>query len=297
MRKINRFRVWFYQIRAPFLVLAVVLVLIGIAVANRQGDVYWVQTVLVMIGVILSHVSVNLFNELSDFRTGIDSMTERTPFSGGSGMLQSGNTSYKAVSLTASLSLLLAAGIGIYFCFASGWLILVFMIPGGVAIIFYTSFFARCLFGEFISGLTLGSFVVMGTFYALTGTLGLEVVLLSIPPGILTALLLFLNEFPDHQADRLGGRRHLVIYFGSRKASFIYIVALASVYVFIIALAVLGNSPRTILISLFTLPLAFKAARTIKEHHDDAKKMIPALAANVGVVILTDLLLAVGYLI
>jgi 1,4-dihydroxy-2-naphthoate octaprenyltransferase len=275
----------------------VVLVLIGIAAAFRRGHFHWLQSILLMIGVILAHVSVNLFNELSDFLTGIDSHTVRTPFSGGSGSLQSGNTSYKGVSVTAGVSLLVAAGIGVYFCFASGWLILVFMIPGGVAILFYTSFFAKWLFGEFISGLTLGSFVVMGTFYALTGTLGKEVILLSIPPGILTALLLFLNEFPDQHADRLGGRRHLVIYFGSQRASVIYIVALAAVYVIIIGLAVLGNSPLTILISLITLPLAFKSARTVKEHHDDPKKMIPALAANVGVVILTDLLLAVGYLI
>lgn len=283
--------------RAPFLILAVVLVLMGIATAQKKGDVNPFHAVLVMIGVILAHVSVNLFNELSDFRTGIDSRTERTPFSGGSGMLQSGRTTVRAVTVVAWTSLLAAAAIGLYFVIATGWLILVFMVCGAVAILFYTPFFARWLFGEIVSGLTLGSMVVMGTFFALTGTLEIEVVLLSVPPGILTALLLLLNEFPDRKADRMGGRRHLVIHFGTRRASLIYIVALALVYGIIIGMAVLRISPLTILISLIGLPLAIKAAVVTLKYHDNVKKMGPALGANVGVVILTDLLLAVAYLI
>ena len=87
------------------------------------------------------------------------------------------------------------------------------MISGGLAIRFYTPFFAKWLVGELISGLCLGTFVVMGTYMALTGQLNIPTIIISIPPGILTTLLLLLNEFPDADADKMGGRYHL-IYVG-----------------------------------------------------------------------------------
>jgi 1,4-dihydroxy-2-naphthoate octaprenyltransferase len=47
---------------------------------------------LLLAGVVLAHISVNLFNEYSDYKTGIDFNTHRSPFSGGSGMIVSGKT-------------------------------------------------------------------------------------------------------------------------------------------------------------------------------------------------------------
>jgi len=292
-----RIKVWLFQIRAPFLILAAVLVLIGIAAADFKGQFEWIHAALIMIGVVLAHISVNLFNELSDYQTGIDQNTVQTPFSGGSGMMQSGKTSPKAVRIFAYSVLFVSALIGIYFCLVSGWLILVFMISGGIAIRFYTSFFSKWLIGEIISGLTLGSFVVLGTFYALTGTMGTEIILISIPPGILTTLLLFLNEFPDLEADQKGGRHHLVIHFGRKKSSFIYVLGLIVVYVTVLGISFLKTIPDTILIALITLPMAFKSSITVLKNHNDIPKLIPALAINVGIVIVTDLLMAIGLFI
>ncbi len=292
-----RIKVWLFQIRAPFLILAAVLVLIGIAAADFKGQFEWIHAALIMIGVVLAHISVNLFNELSDYQTGIDQNTVQTPFSGGSGMMQSGKTSPKAVRIFAYSALFVSALIGIYFCLVSGWLILVFMISGGIAIRFYTSFFSKWLIGEIISGLTLGSFVVLGTFYALTGTMGTEIILISIPPGILTTLLLFLNEFPDLEADQKGGRHHLVIHFGRKKSSFIYVLGLIVVYVTVLGISFLKMIPDTILIALITLPMAFKSSITVLKNHNDIPKLIPALAMNVGIVIVTDLLMAIGLFI
>ena len=288
-------RIWLQQIRAPFLILAVVLVLIGIAVARWEGDADAAGAFLLMVGVVLAHVSANLFNELSDSRTGIDSETRRTPFSGGSGMLQAGRTSIRAVTLAAYGTLIAAALIGFYFCLVSGWLILGFMICGGLAIRFYTSHFTRWGIGEAISGITLGSFVVLGTRYALGGRLSWGTALVSVPAGILTFLLLFLNEFPDLEADQKGGRRHLVIQYGRRRSSRIYIAGLASVYAVILAAPFVANVPYSVLFALLTLPFAARAGYLAFVHYDDIPRLVPALALNVTVVILTDFLLAGGF--
>ncbi|MBN2031141.1 prenyltransferase [bacterium] len=288
-------KTWFLQVRGPFLILSVVLVLLGMALAYQSGVIHWMHGTLLMIGVLMTHISVNLFNEYSDFKTKIDTFTHRTPFSGGSGLLQAGNTSPKAVLMTAYIMFFLSAVIGFYFIWVSGWMIAIFMIIGGLSIRFYTSHLAKWLLGEFFAGLALGTFVVLGVYYALTGYLTLNAVLISIPPGILTFLLLFLNEFPDAEADQKGGRHHLVIHFGKKKASRIYIGAMLLVYVIILAAPFICAIPFLVWIALLTSPLAVKSISIVVKHVDDTPQLIPALGMNVGVVILTDLLLAAGY--
>ncbi len=298
MKKQSKITVWFRQIRGPFLVLSVVLVLIGIAAAGRDGyNPRWFDAVLLITGVVLAHISVNLFNELSDYKTKIDEHTLPTPFSGGSGMMQAGLTNPKKVTGVAYTALILAGFIGLYFCVAGSWVILVFIICGGVAVRFYTSHLARWLLGEFFSGLTLGTFVILGSYMALTGRLNIDILFISIPPGLLTFLLLFLNEFPDAEADRKGGRYHLVIRFGKKKSAIIYIAVLIVIYILILTAPFILNIPITVLLALLTLPIASTAAVKIVKFHSNTPKLVPALAMNIMVVILTDLLLAIGYFI
>ena len=295
MSKKNLYAVWFQQIRGPFLSLAVVLTMIGIASAHWHGFGHFGHSLLLMAGVVLAHAAVNLFNELSDCKNKIDEHTARTPFSGGSGMLQSGRTTVGQVTWAAYIALLAAGAIGLYFCLVSGWPILFFMVCGALAARFYTSHLTRWFIGELVSGLTLGSFVVIGSHYALTSFMTLDIIYISLVPGILTALLLFLNEFPDAEADRLGGRRHLVILFGRRRAALIYAGAVFLLYALIAAGPFVENIPYMELIALATLPLGVAAVFLTLKYHDQPSRLLPAQGLNVAMVLLTDLLLAVAY--
>jgi len=306
----NSFKTWMAQIRAPFLILAVFLVIIGIAFSVKYPQesgtsINWIHAVMLIIGVVLSHVSVNLFNEYSDFKTRIDFNTNRTPFSGGSGMIQVGNTRPENVKTVGIITLLIAGAIGIYFAFISHWMVFVFSIIGAFSVLFYTNFLAKYVLGELFAGLALGTLVVLGTYVAMTGMPGLpfdglfprEVIWISIPPGILTSLLLLINEFPDHEADKEGGRKHLVIRFGLKGASYIYTAGMFATFGIIVLLPILGISSYWIYIALLPMPLGIKAAMTAIRHGDDLGKMIPALGSNVMTVLLTDLLLAVSVII
>jgi len=287
--------VWFQQVRAPFLLLAVALSLLGIATAHWHGFGHAGHSLLLLAGVVLAHAAVNLFNELSDHATGIDENTVRTPFSGGSGMLQAGLTTPRQVRRAAYGALLAAAAIGLYFCLVSGWPLLGLMACGAVAIRFYTSHLSRWLVGELASGLTLGSFVVIGIHYALTRFMTPDIVYIAVVPGILTALLLFLNEFPDAEADRRGGRRHLVIVLGRKKSAAVYAAAVLLLFAWIAAGPFILNIPYAVLIALAALPLGAAAALLAWKHHDDPARLVRAQGLNVALVILTDLLLALAY--
>ncbi len=293
----NSIKIWADQIRAPFLILSILLVLLGGAVAFEEDVFNGLHFAMCMVGVTLAHVAVNLLNEYSDHKTGIDNHTQRTPFSGGSGNLQQGLTSPRAVLLVAFGCLLVAFVIGLYLTWASGRLLIVFFLAGGMATIFYTTHLSRWIMGELAAGICLGTLVVLGTYYAQASTLSSAVLAASIPPGILTALLLLLNEFPDVEADLQGGRRHLVIVLGREKAAFVYIAALIAIYLLLIVGAIINWFPSTILFALLTVPLAIKAATGAFRYNDNIEKLVPALGANVGVVLGTNLLMSIAYFI
>jgi 1,4-dihydroxy-2-naphthoate polyprenyltransferase len=302
--------VWMAQIRVNFLLLAVFLVGIGLAITykhalsiNAEFDFF--HAALIMAGVVLAHISVNLFNEYSDYFSRIDFNTVRTPFSGGTGMMVSGYTSPRAVIFTAVVTLVVAFAIGCYFAVVSHWSILLISLAGALTIVVYTPFFQRIMLGEFFSGLTLGSFVVIGTYVAMTATPDMRlgqiltpgVLLISIPPGILTSLLLLINEFPDTEADKQGGRNHLVTHLGKQKAAYIYAFGLFLTFVIIMTLPFLGAASKWIFLALIPLPLAFNTGFTAIRHCEDRSSILKAMGKNVFIVLGTDLLMAVGIII
>ena len=304
MQKQNKIVVWLNQIRANFLILAVLLVLIGIALSYKylpaNQSIRWFDMALILFGTVMAHASVNLFNEYSDHQTGIDSNTKRTPFSGGSGMMNSGLTKPSEVLVASILTLVISASIGIYYGITAHWSVLLILLIGAFSIVFYTPLLTKLVLGELFSGLTLGTMVVLGTFISLTSTPGqsvftllpFEVIMISIPPGILTALLLLLNQFPDSEADRKGGRNHLVIKFGYKTAAIVYAIGVVATFAIIIVLPLVGISSFWLYLGLLPLPIIFKATVTTLKSYNDVDQLIPALGANIASVLLTDALLA-----
>lgn len=299
---------WLAQIRANFLLLAALLVGIGLAYALKYegaGAFSPGHAILILAGTISAHISVNLINEFFDFRHRIDFHTKPTPFSGGSQMLVQGKTSPKSVLKAAAFNMLLAGAIGAYFSLRVHWSIAPISLLGAFAILFYNPLLSRYLLGEFFAGLTLGSLVVIGSFIAMTATPGaplsgllpLELWLIAIPPGLLTALLLLLNEFPDAKADQQGGRKHLVIALGWRKAAMAYAGGMALTYAIILALPLMGVSSPWTWLALLPLPLAMKSSRIALSKGANPQALLPAQGMNVITVLGTDLLLALAVIL
>jgi 1,4-dihydroxy-2-naphthoate octaprenyltransferase len=108
--------------------------------------------------------------------------------------------------------------------------------------------------------------------------------------------LLLLNEFPDVSADRTAGRKTLPITMGKPKAAKVFAALTILVYLWIIGSVIARITPAWTLIGLLTLPFAVKAIRgSLKP--DDMTSLIPAMGNNVLVVLATQLLLGVGYIL
>jgi 1,4-dihydroxy-2-naphthoate octaprenyltransferase len=108
--------------------------------------------------------------------------------------------------------------------------------------------------------------------------------------------LLFLNEFPDVEADKTVKRKTLPITMGKNRASIVYTAVTILLYLWIIGWVVAGTLPVFALIALLTFPFALKAIRGAR-NSDDPASLMPALGSNVLVVLLTQLLLGIGYIL
>ena len=111
--------------RLPFLLLTPACVVLGLGTAYWEtGHVNWLYFVLALVGALTAHISVNALNEYYDFRSGLDTRTQRTPFSGGSGTLPANPAEARKALLWGLFTLAVTAAIGIYFLIVRGWALL-----------------------------------------------------------------------------------------------------------------------------------------------------------------------------
>jgi 1,4-dihydroxy-2-naphthoate octaprenyltransferase len=210
--------------RANFLLLPVTLVAVGAAAAAYDGDFDPLASLAALIGMLALHVSVNALNEYSDFRSGIDLATERTPFSGGSGTLPTGALPARAALLVGVAGAAIGLLIGLGFLYLVGWPLVPIFCLGAACVLAYSGLLARAYLGELAAGLGLGTLPVLGTALVQGGGLGAAAMAASLPPFFMTFNLLLLNEVPDEAPDRRGGRRNMVHLLGRAGAARLYVV-------------------------------------------------------------------------
>jgi len=286
-------------IRAPFLILAPACVFLGAgAVVWNTGSINFLYLLLALIGAVSAHISVNAINEYYDFKSGLDLVTRRTPFSGGSGSIPAHPEDARLALIIGLGALALTGLIGIIFLLVWGWELLPLGLLGMVLIYTYTNWINRspliCLVSP---GLGFGTLMVLGTYFALTGQYSWTALAASFTPFFLVNNLLLLNQFPDMEADRSIGRRHLPIVIGRKKSSLVYIAFLVLAYLSIIISVLTGLMPVWTLLGLLTIVLAVPAGASARRHADDFDKLLPALGQNVLINLLTPTLMAVGFLI
>jgi 1,4-dihydroxy-2-naphthoate octaprenyltransferase len=293
---LNKLKFWFLETRPQFLILSFILAFLGTAIAWYDGNVNIWYAVLAGVGLVLTHASVNILNDYFDFRSGIDQATKRTPFSGGSGILPANLLTPRQVLWLGIVTLVLAVPIGIYFIIVSGWLLLPLLIVAVFFIVLYSPLILKHPWPEWAAGVGLGALPILGMYFVQTGGYTWESVIACIPSAFLVHNLLLLNEFPDVEADKLANRKTLPIAIGKKNAAIFYCAVNIAVYIWIIAWVAARVLPIWGLLALLSLPFCIRAINGVI-HHEEPAKLMPGMAANIMNVLLTQLLMGIGYVI
>ncbi|WP_232788018.1 prenyltransferase [Paraglaciecola sp. MB-3u-78] len=284
------------SMRLPFVILSPVCVFLGASVANFEGgNSDYLNLGLALLGAVLGHISVNCLNEYSDFKSGLDLNTFKTPFSGGSGALPDNPSYARFVLLAGVLCLMVILSIGSYFLYLYGFAILPLGLVAVFLILAYTNWLNKnpllCLIAP---GIGFGPLMVGGTHFVLTGAYSNLSWLVSLVPFFLVSNLLLLNQYPDIEADKGAGRRHLPIAYGVKVGNMVYAAFIMATLLVVSLGTYFNHLPPLSLIALLPLILALFSISGAIKFGADIGQHPQFMAANVGVSLLTPLLLGIA---
>ncbi len=286
---------WLRVVRVKFLLASVIAVSNGLALSYLHlNSIEASYALLTYIGIMALHASVDLLNDYWDYKRGIDKITKRTPFSGGSGVLPEGLLDPKDVYRAGILMLIIGSGIGVYFVILKGIIILIILTFAILSIYFYSNKVVNLGLGELFVSIK-GSMIVLGTFYVQTGNIMPDVIYNSIIIGQLSSLVLFINSFPDHDADKSKGRKTLVIILGKEKSSRVFILLALLLYTMIMIGIVFKLTPLYALSTLLLLPFLLKIINrlnTIKDADIYIMSGIVKFSRLIGVLLLLSFILS-----
>ncbi|MBI5582913.1 MAG: 1,4-dihydroxy-2-naphthoate octaprenyltransferase [Deltaproteobacteria bacterium] len=287
-------------LRLPFLTGSLVPVLQAGALAYLEGTEHLLHLILVLIGVGALHSAGNLINDYIDTPRSDTINPNPTPFSGGSRVILDNLLTARWVFWAAVICFTLAALIGLYLIWNGRPYVALIGLLGLIAGLFYSAgpvpFMSRGL-GEITIFFAFGPLITWGTYYVLTGRLTGPAFLLGFPLGFLITAIIWVNEFPDYQADKEAGKRNLVVRLGLASSRWVYLLLMLSPFPFLVLLVALQGMPAWILLGWLTLPLALKGIGLTWKEYNRPGKIVPAQALTIQTHMILGLLMVTGLLI
>lgn len=295
---------WAKVTRAPFLSATLGAVLVGGAYSSFSGlsPFPWHLFLAACFGACLLHLAANVFNDYFDWKSGTDPGNNDyfSPFTGGSRAVELGLATEKKLFLT-GLGLVIGAGlIGIYLVYIQGPALILFGLAGALSGYFYTApplrLVARRGLGEFLIMLNFGPLMTAGTIYAISGSVNWTSFAIGLPPGLLTAAILWINQFPDAESDGRAGKNHMVVVLGKSAARWGYIAIVMAAFAVVVAGVLIRLLPPHTLLVLAGLPMAFHAFKVLIKHYSD-RKLVSASASTIKLQAMVGILLSAGLLL
>ena len=288
---------WFRVIRIRFLLASVIAVSAGLALSWWHGiqiDIWY--AIMTMCGVIALHASVDLLNDYWDYKRGIDTQTQRTKMSGGTGVLPEGLLEPTQVYRAGIIFLIIGGLIGSYFVVIDGIIIGLILAFAVLSIYFYSTKIVDSGLAEvFVT--VKGTMIVLGTYFIQSSEINFASIMAGIFVGVLSSLVLFITSFPDYEADKAKGRKTLVIFLGKQKATTMFWIFPIIVYSVLISGIIYEIFPIYCLISLGVIPLIIKAGLKLKQNFDNIQGLVPAMSSTITFSRITGALFIIGFIL
>lgn len=253
------------------------------------------HTILIFLAVVSAQIIANLWNELKDFKSGLDAGQKI----GNAGSLTRGAITPKLISTMIKVLMIVPIIIGLYLSSTITW----WYIPAGIICILISFLYSggpkpisRTPFGEISSGIAMGFAIVLITGYAWTRELSLAFLIPALPATLLVGSIMLTNNIRDIRNDEKHGRRTLPIILGRDRAISLMSIAYIFNFIWIGAWIYLKVLPIPALLTLIAIIPAFKTIKTFYTQVDEIK-LDKAMGTTAGAAILYQLLLGIGLII
>ena len=253
------------------------------------------HTILIFLAVVSDQLLANLWNELKDFKSGLDAGQKI----GNAGSLTRGAVTPKLISTMIKVLMIVPIIIGLYLSATITW----WYIPAGIICILISFLYSggpkpisRTPFGEISSGIAMGFAIVLITGYAWTRELSLAFLIPALPATLLVGSIMLTNNIRDIRNDEKHGRRTLPIVLGRDRAISLMSITYIFNFFWIGAWIYLKVLPIPALLALLAIIPAFKTIKIFYTHVDEIK-LDKAMGTTAGAAMLYQLLLSIGLII
>ena len=228
--------------------------------------------IILMIALCSVHLGANLFDDYADVKSKLKTGVELKDVVFNSfiptkaRLIINGTFSLKHVEYIILLLFLIPLVIGFYFTFISGFKILIYMLLGGLFVLFYP-IAPKYYLGEFVIGMIYGPLVINGGYCALTGDFSFNLFFISVAIFFSTVVLLHTDNLMDWEFDKQEGRNTLCVLSGSKENSLKllkYIITAA--YLVIVAGVFFGEFNPKMFYVFLTLPIATKLLQSMNDY-------------------------------
>lgn len=252
---------WLLAFRLKTLTAALVPVLVAVALARFLNfEISYGLVTCLLVSALSIQIATNLFNDAIDFHKGADK-TRVGPVR----VTQSGLIGERTVYAVAISFCIVALIFGIPLVIKGGWPLLAIGLSSLLLAYGYTGGpfpLAYLGLGDVFVILYFGVIAVATSFFILTGVWNSASVWLGLQVGLLSSVLIALNNLRDRPEDAKVGKRTLAVLFGDGFVQAEVCLFLLSSYIFVIVWSVMYRD-FLFLLYLATLPLAVKLVKIV----------------------------------
>lgn len=284
---------WLLAIRPRTLPAAAAGVVMGSALAWRDGFFRLDATLACLLTALLLQIGSNLANDVFDFERGTDTPERLGPVR----VTQARLLTPLQVKFGMAVVFGLAALFGLYLAWLGGWPIIIIGIAAILSAIAYTGGpfpLGYYGLGDLFVFIFFGLASVAGTYYVQAGRVSAAAWWMTIPPGLIITSILVVNNLRDLENDRKAGKHTLAVFLGERATKIQYLICMIAAYLVMPLAAWIGVVPWSSLLTWFSLPLAIRTARVVFTQR--GRPLNAALAGTGQTALLFSILFWIGLL-
>ena len=280
--------------RPKTLLASVAPVVIGSAMAVRDGAGHWPTALAALSGAMLIQIGTNFCNDYCDFLKGADTARRQGP----TRAVQAGLIAPRVMLRATVLVFALAALACVLLVARAGVPLLAVAALSIVCGALYTAGpypLAYLGLGDVFVLIFFGPVAVGGTYYAQALALPWPVVAAGLSPGLLSVGLLTVNNLRDVDEDRTAGKRTLAVRFGRRFAVAEYTACVSVAFLIPVALALTTGRGGAVCLPVVLFALALPVFRRVARETTGAG-LNPALGATARLLFLHSVLFTIGWM-
>ncbi|MDR2520340.1 MAG: prenyltransferase [Bacteroidales bacterium OttesenSCG-928-I14] len=202
-------RFWLNNARYRSLPQSIFPSLVAVCFAAKSREFSLLFGLLSIIGVIIAHLGVNLFDDYFDYRAFgnvvRNNMGEYGFRTTKCHYIISGMINLNQLLIASIVLCVLALIIGLIICSFRGYFILYLVLITAILSIFYSAppfQLSYHALGEVVVGLVFGPLLMMGVYYASCKKIDFSLVFISIPIGLLVTTIVYVHSIMDYEPDK-----------------------------------------------------------------------------------------------